>query len=100
MKRCPTCQRAFDDDMLSVCPDDGSALAGAPEVLAPQSDNLLGGKATWNPSQDQVAEIQKTVAAITTTARARKTSPWLVAAVAILILLGVAWLIAFVALRL
>lgn len=100
MKRCPTCKRAFADDTLTVCPDDGSALAGAPEVPTTQSESLLGGKATWNPSQDQLAEIQQTVAAITTTARPRKTSPWLVAALAILILLGVAWLIAFVALRL
>ena|ERR1700674_4064476 len=100
MKLCPTCNRAFDDDTLTVCPDDGSTLAGAPDAPATQGDGGLGGKATWNPSQDQLAEIQQTVAAITTTARPRKTSPWLVAAVAILILLGVAWLIAFVALRL
>jgi hypothetical protein len=75
-------------------------LSGAREVAPTQSDIGLGGKATWNPSQDQLLEIQQTVVAITTTARPRKTSPWLVAAVAILILLGVAWLIAFVALRL
>jgi len=85
MKRCPTCQRAFDDDMLRVCPDDGSALAGAPEVLAPQSDNLLGGKATWNPSQDQLAEIQRTVAAIGKPAR--KCWPWVVVAVLVLLIL-------------
>jgi hypothetical protein len=100
MRSCPTCNRAFDDDELTVCPDDGSALAGAPELPTTESDSGLGGKATWNPSQDQLAEIQQSVAAITTTDRPRKTSPWLVAAVAILILLGVAWLIAFVALRL
>lgn len=100
MKRCPTCNRTFDDDAVTVCPDDGSALAGAREVPAMQSDGGLGGKATWNPSQDQIAEIQQYVNTTTTAAKPRKTSPWVVAAVAILILLGVAWLIAFLTLRL
>ena len=99
MKRCPACKRAFDDDTLTVCPDDGSALAGAPEVPATQSDSGLGGKATWNPSQDQLAEIQQTVAAITKPRS--KSWPWVVVAIVVLlILIGVAGLIAFVALKL
>ena len=85
MKRCPTCKRAFDDDTLAVCPDDGSALAGAPEVPATQSENLLGGKATWNPSQDQLAEIQQTVTAITKPRR--KSWPWVVVAIVVLLIL-------------
>ena|SRR5436305_960636 len=85
MKRCPTCKRAFDDDQLIVCPDDGSALAGAPEVPATQSESLLGGKATWNPSPDQLAEIQQTVAAITKPQR--KNWPWVVVAIVILLIL-------------
>src|SRR5258707_5129725 len=80
MKRCPACKRAFDDDMLTVCPDDGSALANAPEVGAPEIDSGLGGKATWNPSQDQLAEIQQTVAAITKPER--KSWLWVIVAVA------------------
>ena len=88
MKRCPTCNRAFDDDTLAVCPNDGSALAGAPEVPLTQSESLLGGKATWNPSQDQLAEIQQTVAAITKPKR--QSWAWvIVAAVVLLILIGV-----------
>ena len=85
MKRCPTCKRAFDDDQLIVCPDDGSALAGAPEAPATQSESLLGGKATWNPSQDQLAEIQQTVAAITKPGR--KSWPWVVVAIVVLLIL-------------
>jgi hypothetical protein len=85
MKRCPTCNRAFDDDTLTVCPDDGSALAGAPEVPATQNESLLGGKATWNPSQDQLAEIQQTVAAITKPGR--KSWPWVVVAIVVLLIL-------------
>jgi len=88
MRRCPTCKRALDDDLLTVCPDDGSALAGAPEAPATQSESFLGGKATWNPSPDQLAEIQQTVAAITKPGR--KSRPWVaVAILVLLILIGV-----------
>lgn len=88
MKRCPTCNRAFDNDALTVCPDDGSILAVAGEAPAAPSDGGLGGKATWNPSQDQLAEIQKTVAAITKPKR--QSWAWvIVAVVVLLILIGV-----------
>jgi len=87
MKRCTTCNRAFDDDALTVCPDDGGALAGAGEAPATQGYGALGGKATWNPSQDQLAEIQQTMAAITKPRR--KSWPWVVVAIAgLLILVG------------
>jgi hypothetical protein len=85
MKRCPTCKRAFDDDTLTVCPDDGSALVRTPEAPAIQSDVGLGGKATWNPSQDQLAEIQQTVAAIEKPAR--KSWPWTVVVIVVLLVL-------------
>jgi preprotein translocase subunit Sss1 len=88
MKRCPTCNRAFDDDTLTLCPDDGSSLASVVAAAAAPSDGGLGGKATWNPSQDQLAEIQKTVAAITKPKR----QSWLwvvVAVVVLLVLIGV-----------
>ena len=85
MKRCPTCNRAFDDDTLTACPDDGSALVGASEGPATQFDSGLGGKATWNPSQDQIAEIQQYLG--TTTKPPRKTWPWVI--VVLLILIGV-----------
>ena len=85
MKRCPTCNRAFDDDTLTVCPDDGGALPGAPQVPTTQSESLLGGKATWNPSQDQLAAIQQTVAAM---AKPRSKSwPWIVVAIVVLLIL-------------
>src|SRR5258707_516296 len=93
MKSCPACKRTFDDDTLTVCPDDGSALASVPEVGAPEIDSGLGGKATWNPSQDQLAEIQQTVAAITKPER--KSWLWvIVAVVGLLILIGVGGAIA------
>jgi len=85
MKHCPTCKRAFDDDTVTLCPDDGSALASAPDAPAPQSDGGLGGKATWNPTQDQLAEIQKTVVAITRPER--KSWPWVVVAIVVLLIL-------------
>jgi hypothetical protein len=85
MKRCQTCKRAFDDDTLTVCPDDGSALAGAPEAPTMQSDSGLGGKATWNPSQDQLAEIQQAVAGLTKPRR--KSWPWVVVVIVVLLIL-------------
>jgi hypothetical protein len=94
MKRCPTCNRAFDDDTLAVCPDDGRALAGASEAPATQGYGGLGGKATWNPSQDQLAEIQQTVAAITK--RRRKSWPWVIAIGALLLVITVVILLAAV----
>ena len=93
MKRCPTCNRAFADNTLTVCPDDGSALTGEREVPTTQSDGELGGKATWNPSPDQLAEIQQTVAAINKPRR--KTWPGVVIAIVVLlILIGLAGAIA------
>lgn len=85
MKRCPTCKRAFDDDLLTVCPDDGSALPGATEAPTMQSDSGLVGKTTWNPSQDQLAEIQQTVAAMTKPGG--KSWPWVVVALVVLLIL-------------
>ena len=85
MKSCPTCERSFADDMLAVCPDDGSALADAPEAPATRAYRGLSGKATWNPSQDQLAEIQQTVAAITKPRR--KSWPWVVVAIVALVIL-------------
>lgn len=85
MKRCPTCNRTFDDDDVIVCSDDGSALLGARETATPQAYGGLGGKATWNPSENQIAEIKQYVA---TQARPqRKIWPWLVIAAIILVAL-------------
>jgi predicted N-formylglutamate amidohydrolase len=85
MKRCPTCNRTFDDDTLMVCPDDGSALPGAREMPATQGYAAFGGKATWNPSPDQIAEIQQYVAA--NTKPRRKTWPWVVVGIVVLFIL-------------
>jgi Domain of unknown function (DUF4190) len=40
MKRCPTCKNTFDDDELSYCTDDGTALLSA--ELAPDRDAQAG----------------------------------------------------------
>jgi len=85
MKRCPTCNRAFADNTLTVCPNDGSSLTAGREVPTTQSDGELGGKATWTPSPDQLAEIQQTVTAINKPRR--KTWPGVVIAIVVLLLL-------------
>jgi hypothetical protein len=85
MKQCPTCNRVFDDETLTVCPDDGSALVSARETPTTQGFDTLGGKATWSPSQDQIAKIQQYVT--TTKQPQRKIWPWLVIAVVVLVIL-------------
>jgi hypothetical protein len=44
MKRCPTCNRTYEDDALSFCPSDGSSLArdepAAPASFDPQATIL------------------------------------------------------------
>lgn len=105
MKRCPVCNRTFDDETLTFCLDDGTPLSGGSNEpaqidLSPASNKRdapttqsyagVGGKETWNPSQDQIAEIQHYVAATTTTTftKPRRVWPWIVAALAVLILVG------------
>ena len=39
MKRCPTCQRAFEDDSLTYCLDDGTPLT--PEISRPNSQETI-----------------------------------------------------------
>jgi len=80
VKQCPTCKRSFDDP-LTFCPDDGTSLSD----VQPAS---FGGKATWSASQDQIPELQKYIAAATNPTKQRKATPWLIAALAILILLA------------
>lgn len=45
----------------------------------------LGGKATWNPSQDQIAEIRQHVASATKPRR--KISLWIVVAIVVFFIL-------------
>jgi hypothetical protein len=106
VKRCPTCNRSFDDDTLSFCLEDGSPLvrdsaarADSQETLvspspnvpppqsssglpSPQSYNQLPGKRTLNAAQFNVPAAQAYGPAI----RQRRTWPWIVAIIAILFL--------------
>ena len=99
MKRCPTCNHTFDDETLTLCPDDSSALASesaAPPSEGGQSDlpgaqgyGGLGSKATWSASQDQVPGLQQYIAA--QAKPRRRIWPWVVGVLALLfILIGLA----------
>lgn len=51
MKKCPTCNRTFEDDALSFCLHDGSPLVSAGAVAnAPPYD--LGATVQYNPGRD------------------------------------------------
>jgi hypothetical protein len=101
MKRCPTCNREFDDDTLSMCVDDGSPLirdipgTPKPEFPATQGYTGLGGKATWSASQDDIPALQQYLA---TTAGPRKRWPWLIAIVGALLVI-VALTVVFVLIK-
>ncbi len=106
MKRCPTCNRTFDDETLSFCLDDGTPLvrdafgrADSQETLVSPSPSLprpetisdlplaqayehLSGKATVNVSQFEVPAAQ----AFTPSPKQRRTWPWVVAVLAILLI--------------
>ncbi|HVS21241.1 MAG TPA: hypothetical protein VHD88_05295 [Pyrinomonadaceae bacterium] len=77
------------DSSASASPEQTPATptveSGKRELPTTQGHGGLGGKATWSPSQDQIAEIQQYVAASAATATSRrKTWPWVVAILAIL----------------
>jgi len=106
MKRCPTCNRSFDDETLSFCLEDGTPLIGAsagradsqetivspsPSVSPPetgrppatQTYGQLPGKATVAVSQINVPVAQASAPP------PRRTWPWVVAIlVLVLIVIG------------
>ena len=99
MKRCPTCNRTFDDDTLSFCLDDGTPLrdaagrADSQETLvspSPASSILpttqpygLSGKATINASQFNPPDAQ----VFTPPPQQRRTWLWVVGVLAIVLVL-------------
>ncbi len=116
MKRCPTCKRVFDDDTLSFCLEDGTPLVvesgGRPDsqetLVSPrvpgaaatgddsgspttQRYNQLPGKATASASPYRSPAAQPYGPA----GSQRKTWPWIVGILAILLLIVVAIVVAF-----
>ena len=62
--------------------------AGRRETQPVREDGGLGGKATWSASPDQIPELQKYIASVIPGPKPRKVWPWIVAVLAIFILLG------------
>ena len=99
MKRCPTCERQFEDS-VTYCLDDGSPLVSqsppdsdatlvtpsirGPEIPATQYDQL-GGKATVSGS---IADLP-VLPSYRPTPEKRRVWPWVVAGLAILFLFGI-----------
>src|SRR4029453_12958471 len=103
MKRCPTCQRTFEDDSLSYCLDDGTPLTAedsrrpeseetivtpstsgyAGRELPPTQYGQLPGKATVQASQGQIPPMYRP------TPKPRSAWPWVVGGLALLFLLGI-----------
>ena len=110
MKHCPTCKRAFDDDTLSFCLEDGTPLVA--DVSTPDSQETLvspRGPAMGSESGSGMAPTQSysqlpgkaTVSAspyqstAAPSAPKRKTWPWVIGILAILSILVVAIVAAF-----
>jgi hypothetical protein len=105
MKRCPTCNRSFDDETLSFCLEDGTPLvsdsagrADSQETLSPspsaaptmigaspptQNYGQLPGKATINASQADIPGLQSYLPP----PRQRSKWPWVVGILAIVLIM-------------
>jgi hypothetical protein len=116
MKRCPNCNRAFDDETLSFCLEDGTPLVRdpasradsqetivSPPPFAPPPDSGAGppptqhfgqlpGKATISASQFYPPPAQ----AYTPPPKQRRAWPWIVAILAIIFVIGGIVIAAFV----
>jgi hypothetical protein len=111
MKHCPTCKRAFDDDTLSFCLEDGTPLVvdlstrpDSQETLVSPRGPAMGSEGgsgmaptqayTQLPGKSTVsASPYRSTAA--PSARKRKTWPWVISILAILSILVVAIVAAF-----
>jgi hypothetical protein len=98
MKRCPTCQRSFDDDSLSFCLDDGTPLAS--EGLSRSDASTLVGSAptrSYNPARKETipaSQFHLPSGSLETPRKKRSVWPWIV--VLTLLVLGVVAVVAIV----
>src|SRR2546430_1534778 len=116
MKRCPNCNRSFEDDTLSFCLEDGTPLVRdsasradsqetivSPPPFVPPADSGVGrpptqnfgqlpGKATVSASQFYPPPAQ----AYTPPPKQRRAWPWIVAILAIIFVIGGIVIAAFV----
>ena len=93
MKKCRLCNRVFEDNALTVCPDDGGPLIndGAARDYAG-----LGGKATWSASQDEIPELQRYLGSSASATKPRRMWPWVVPVVAVLVIILVVIVLAVI----
>jgi protein-export membrane protein SecD len=101
MKRCPTCSRVYDDLSLRFCFDDGTELvnkvpeAGAPPtVVMPASAESPQPTIPAPPPQMEPANTA-TLPMAPTAVKKRSALPWLLGAAALVLVLGLAVVIAF-----
>jgi hypothetical protein len=105
MKRCPTCKRAFEDDSLAYCLDDGTPLVAEVSQRADSQDTIvtpspgevgdrdlpptqyaqLGGKATVSASAVQIPSMPSYNAP----PPKRRVWPWVVGGLAAFFLIGI-----------
>ena len=111
MKHCPTCKRAFDDDTLSFCLEDGTPLVADPGPRPDSQETLVSprGPASGSEGGSALPPTQaysqlpgkSTVSALpyqspgAPYAKKRKTWPWVVGILAILSIVVVAIVAAF-----
>jgi hypothetical protein len=114
MKRCPTCKRAFDDDTLSFCLEDGTPLVAEMGIRPDSQETLVSprgpgmGSASGSASPMQAYSQlpgKSTVSASPyrppaaqpygPSGQKRKTWPWVIGILAILSILVVAIIAAF-----
>lgn len=85
MKLCPTCSRLYDDDHLRFCFDDGSSLVDKPAAAPAPPTLTLPASQTHVPTMKQVFEPAPVYGG-PSIPKKRSVLPWLLGAVALLLL--------------
>jgi len=92
MKRCPTCSKTFTDQSLSYCIDDGTPLVALPEDDELTDFGRGSEDSRWNPPAYQPPSY------VAPSGGKRRTWPWVVGIVGVLLLFLVAFTVAAVVL--
>jgi len=92
MKRCPTCSKTFTDQSLSYCIDDGTPLVALPEDDELTNFGRGSEDSRWNPPAYQPPSY------VAPSGGKRRTWPWVVGIVGVLLLFLVAFTVAAVVL--
>ena len=98
MKRCPTCNRSYQDESVRFCLEDGAALTAGPEINRAPSTQEAGHSPNIVPTiqapYETAAWPTPSASASTPDSNERRRRPWILAVIAVLAIALTATLIA------